>query len=50
MGSMPPAAVPMRKHITRFQSKDGMKPQIEVATYISAENRIVERRPKRSAT
>lgn len=30
MGSMPPTAIPMMKHIARFHPKLGIAPQIDV--------------------
>ena len=42
---MPPAAAPIRKHITRFHQNDGMAPQIEVPMNITDDRRIVARRP-----
>ena len=44
-GSMPPAASPIMKHMKRFQAKDGMAPQIEVPTNMTAARRIEARRP-----
>lgn len=36
MKSMPPTAIPMMKHITRFQEKPGIAPQIVLAVAIQA--------------
>src|SRR5690348_11850739 len=49
IGSMPPAAAPIMKHITRFQLNDGIVPQIAVPMNMMAESRIAARRPNRSA-
>ena len=48
IGSMPPAAAPIMKHIARFQPKSGIAPQIAVPMNISADSRMLARRPKRS--
>ena len=48
MGSMPPTAIPMMKHITRFQEKSGIAPQIDVAMKPMPAYRIDARRPIRS--
>ena len=42
---MPPAAAPIRKHMATFHQSDGIAPQIEVPTNITAESRIEARRP-----
>src|SRR5437762_2783389 len=47
---MPPAAAPIRKHMPTFHHNDGIAPQIEVPTKITAESRIDARRPNRSAS
>jgi hypothetical protein len=44
-GNIPPAARPMRKHITMFQQNVGIAPQIEVPTNKTAASRIAARRP-----
>jgi hypothetical protein len=42
---MPPAAAPIRKHMPTFHQSDGIAPQIDVPTNITAESRIDARRP-----
>src|ERR1019366_7760525 len=44
-GSMPPAASPIMKHMKTFQEKDGMAPQMDVPTNMTAASRIEARRP-----
>src|SRR5437879_2210560 len=40
IGSMPPAASPIRKHIKMFHWKDGIDPQIAVPTNMTPDKRI----------
>jgi hypothetical protein len=47
---MPPAAAPMMKHMPTFHHSDGIAPQIDVPTKITADSRIEARRPNRSAS
>ena len=49
IGSRPPAEAPIRKHIARFHSNDGIAPQMAVPINISADSRMAARRPWRSA-
>ena len=42
---MPPAAAPIMKHMPTFQASDGIAPQIEVPTNITADSRIDALRP-----
>ncbi|CAM5572009.1 hypothetical protein RLIN73S_03193 [Rhodanobacter lindaniclasticus] len=48
IGSMPPAAAPIMKHITRLPPNAGIAPQIAVPMNISADSRIAARRPNKS--
>ena len=50
IGNRPPAEAPIRKHIARFHPNAGIAPQIAVPMNIKADNRIVARRPKVSAS
>ena len=43
---MPPAELPIRKHITRFHSNEGIAPQIEVETNKMVDSRIDTRQPQ----
>ncbi len=45
---MPPTANPIMKHITKFQEKSGIAPQIDVAMKAMPAYRIEARRPIRS--
>ena len=47
-GSIPPAARPMMKHMTRLSVKLGMAPQMAVATKMTPANSIAALRPIRS--
>lgn len=44
-GNMPPAAAPIMKHMPTFHQNDGIAPQIEVPTNMTADNRMDARRP-----
>ena len=44
-GSIPPAATPIMKHMPMFQASEGMAPQIDVPTNITADSRMVALRP-----
>jgi hypothetical protein len=49
MGSIPPAAMPIRKHMSRLAPNNGIVPQIAVPMNIREASRIAARRPMRSA-
>src|SRR5262245_16960005 len=49
IGSMPPAATPMRKHMNRLAQNAGMVPQMAVPMNSSDASRMAARRPMRSA-
>jgi hypothetical protein len=42
---MPPAAIPISKHINIFQEKEGIAPHMEVPMNITAASKIEARRP-----
>ena len=48
IGSIPPTAAPMRKHMSRFQPNPGIAPQMDVAMNMTPASRIDARRPMRS--